>query len=94
MKLDITRVAQLANIPLTRDEEKTLSKQLEETLRYIEQLEEVDTKGVQPTSQVTGLENVLAEDVAEPSLTQKQALSNTDATYNHFFKVKGVFEDE
>lgn len=94
MKLDISHVAKLANIPLTKEEEKTLSTQLEETLRYIKQLEEVNTKGVQPTSQVTGLENVLAEDRAEPSLTQKQALSNTDALYHNFFKVKGVFEDE
>lgn len=93
MKINVPRVAKLANLPLTNDEIKQLESQLVATLAYVEHLNEVDTKNVEPTSQVTGLENVLREDVAHESLTQNQALANAQATYNGLFKVKGVFEE-
>ncbi len=94
MKINVERVAQLANLPLTDEEKKKFESQLEETLTYIEQLNEVDTKNVEPTSQVTGLENILREDVSQASLSQEQALSNTIAKHNGFFKVKGIFANE
>ena len=94
MKIDVPRVAKLANIPLTPEETKQLESQLAATLAYVEQLNEVDTKDVKPTSQVTGLENVEREDVAKASLTQEQALSNSQATHNGLFKVKGIFDNE
>ncbi len=94
MKINITKVAELANISLTDDEKKKFESQLESTLEYIEQLNEVDTKNLTPTSQVTGLENVLREDIAKESLTQEQALSNTTSKQNGLFKVKGIFKDE
>ena len=94
MKLNIMKVAKLASLPLSDADAKQLEPQLEETLTYVESLNEVDTKDVEPTSQVTGSENVFRKDEAKDSLTQKQALSNTDATQNGFFKVKGVFQNE
>ena len=94
MKIDISHIAKLANLPLSDEEMKTFEAQLAETLNYIEQLNEVDTKNVAPTSQVTGLENVLAEDVAQESLTQEQALANAKTKHNGLFKVKGIFSDE
>jgi aspartyl-tRNA(Asn)/glutamyl-tRNA(Gln) amidotransferase subunit C len=94
MKFNVSHVAKLANLPLTTEEMKKLTQQLESTLAYIDHLEEVDTKNIKPTSQVTGRENVLRTDVAKESLSQEQALSNTKATENGFFKVKGVFEEE
>jgi aspartyl-tRNA(Asn)/glutamyl-tRNA(Gln) amidotransferase subunit C len=94
MKINVKHVAKLANLPLTEEEIKHFEPQLEETLKYIEQLEEVDTKNVEPTSQVTGLENVLDEDVAKPSLSQEESLSNTKDKQNGFFKVKGIFEEK
>ena len=94
MKINVKHTAKLANLPLTEKEITQFEPQLEETLKYIEQLEEVDTKNVEPTSQVTGLENVLDEDIAKPSLSQQQALSNTKEVQNGSFKVKGIFDDE
>lgn len=94
MKFDISHVAKLANLPLTDEEKKKFEKQLEETITYVESLDKVDTKGVEPTSQVTGLENVTREDVVKPSLTQEQALSNAKQTHNGFFKVKGILNNE
>jgi len=94
MKLNVHKIAKLANLPLTEKEIKQFEPQLEETLKYIEQLEEVDTKNITPTSNVTGLENITADDIARPSLTQKEALANAKDTQNGSFKVKGIFAGE
>jgi len=94
MKFDIKHVAKLANLTLSSEEEEKFSDQLEETITYIEGLNEVNTDGIEPTSQVTGLENVTREDEILPSLSQEDALKNAKSTYNGFFKVKGILQSE
>lgn len=93
MKIDVSHVAKLANLPLTDGEKKKFSKQLEETLTYIENLNEIETKNVEPTSQVTGLENVLREDEPSSSLSQEEVLKNAKSTHNRFFKVKAILDE-
>lgn len=90
MKINVKHVAQLANLPLSVDEEKKFEGQLEETLTYIEGLNEINTKNIEPTDQVTGLENVLRDDETKPSLSQEEALSNAKSKHNGLFKVKKV----
>ena len=92
MKIDVGHIAKLANLPLTDSEKKKFEKQLSETLDYVKQLDEIDTKNVEPTSQVTGLENVLREDEVKPSFSQADALKNAKSTYKGFFKVKAILE--
>jgi len=94
MKLDIKHNAQLANLPITPQEEKNLEKQLTETLNYIEMLNEIDTKNIEPTAHVTGLENITREDVPAPSLSQNQALSNTKKTHQGFFEVNAILDND
>ena len=94
MKIDVSHVAKLANVPLTQLEKKKFEKQLSEILSYVEKLKEVDTKNVEATSQVTGLENVDREDKASSSLNQEQALSGTKSQRNGFFKVKAILDNE
>jgi aspartyl-tRNA(Asn)/glutamyl-tRNA(Gln) amidotransferase subunit C len=94
MKINVPHIAKLANLPLEDDEKKRFEKQLEETIEYVEELNQVDTKNVEPTSQVTGLENVTRDDITHPSLTQDEALSNTTSSYNGFFKVNAILENE
>lgn len=94
MKFDISHVAKLANLTLSEEEKMKLEEQLEETVEYVNRLEEVDTKGVEPTSQVTGLENVTREDEIKPSLTQSEALQNAKSTHKGFFKVKRILTNE
>lgn len=93
MEIDVSHIAKLANLPLSDEEKKKFEKQLAETLTYIKNLREVDTKKVKETPQVTGLENVLREDVAKPSLTQDQALQNAHKTEKGFFVVKAILEE-
>ncbi len=92
MKIDVKHVAKLANLTLTADEEEKLGKQLSETLDYVNKLEEIDTKDVEPTSQVTGLENVTREDEVFPSLAQEEALKNAKNTQDGFIVVKAILD--
>lgn len=94
MKIDVSHIAKLANIPLSDKEKKKLESQLEETINYVQGLNEVDTKNVKPTSQVTGLENITRDDLATSSLSQNDALSNSKSIHNGFFKVNGILENE
>ena len=94
MKINISHVAKLANLHIEKNEEAKFESQLSDILTYIERLNALDTTGVEQTSQVTGLENVLGEDETSPSLTQQEALSQATNKHDVFFAVKGVLENE
>lgn len=93
MKIDVSHVAKLANLPLSPLEKNKFEKQLSEILNYVEKLKEVDTKNVETTSQVTGLENITREDNTTPSLTQSEALVNAKNQHNGFIKVKAILTE-
>ena len=94
MKIDVAHIAKLANLPLTPEEKEKFERQLEETLEFVSILNQVNTKDVKPTDQVTGLTNVVRTDESAASLTQQAALKNSKSTINGFFKVKAVLEHE
>lgn len=94
MKIDIVNIAQLANLTLEKDEIELFQKQISEVFEYVRKLDGVKTENIEPTSQVTGLENVLREDKTAESLSQDKAISQSTATHNGFFQVKGILENE
>ena len=94
MKINVRRVAKLANLPLSSEEEKKFEKQLEETLEYIESLNEIDTSKTLPADNVTSLQNITREDEVKPSLSQEEALKNAKSVYKGFFRVKGILRNE
>ncbi|MCK5061018.1 Asp-tRNA(Asn)/Glu-tRNA(Gln) amidotransferase subunit GatC [Candidatus Parcubacteria bacterium] len=61
-KKDIQHIANLARLELTEKELAKYGSQISNILKYIDQLQEVDTANVEPTAQVTGLTNVFQED--------------------------------
>lgn len=89
---DIKHVAKLANLLLSDEELTIFIVQLSAILDFVSKLQKIDTKGVQETSQVTGLENVFREDEIdnERLLTQEEALANANETHNGFFKVPKI----
>lgn len=93
MKLNVPHIAKLANLPLSDEEMKKFESQLEETLTYVDSLSEINTDKVKPTSNVTGLENILREDIAHSSLTQKQALSNGKNILKGSFEVDAILDN-
>lgn len=92
MKINISYVAKLANLKIEKNKEKALEIQLSSILTYIEKLKKLNTSKTEETSQVTNLENITREDAVKPSLSQKDAISNSKSTHNGLFKVKGILE--
>lgn len=90
MKIDVGHIAKLANLTIPGEEKEKFEKRLSETLDYVNLLSKVDTKNAEPTSQVTGLENVTREDEPSPSLSQEETLNNAKSKHNGMFKVKAI----
>ena len=63
---EVRHIAQLARLKLSDAEVEKFGTQLTDILQWIDMLNEVDTDGVEETSQVTGLENVVREDEVRP----------------------------
>ncbi len=93
-KKDVKHVADLSNLVLTDEETQKFTPQLDKIIEFVSTLNEVDTSSVEPTSQTTGLTNILREDTikSDNSLSQDEAISNTDG-YNGFFKVKAILKN-
>ncbi len=71
---DVLKLATLSSLQLSDDEAKDLQTDLRAILGYVEQLNELDTDGVIPAYQVTGLRNVLREDIVEQGQVSREAL--------------------
>lgn len=71
---DVIHLAQLSNLQLGDDEVAALQTDLANILEYVEQLSELDTEGVEPTYQVTDLENVFREDVIVEAGADRESL--------------------
>ena len=73
---DVLRLARLARLELGDDEVTQLQSELGTILDYVTQLEAVDVSGMQPTTQVSGLQNVMREDVPVEYQASREALLN------------------
>lgn len=88
---DVRHLAQLSSIQLSDDEMVSLKEDITNILGYVEQLGELDTDAVEPTYQVTGLENVWREDEVESeAVTREQLLNLAPEAYDHQVKVPKV----
>jgi aspartyl-tRNA(Asn)/glutamyl-tRNA(Gln) amidotransferase subunit C len=93
-KQQVQHVATLARIGLTPAEVTKFQTQLSGILDYVEQLNEVNTDGVEPTAQVTGLTNVTREDEVRTSALAKEEdllKSSSLPIEDNQIKVKNVF---
>ncbi len=87
----VKHVAVLARLDLSDSEAKKFSGQLSDILSYMEILDEVDTKNVAATSQVTGLENVTRKDEVKKWCERDELLACTELPIeNNQIKVKPV----
>lgn len=91
---EVKKIAKLANMNVSGEEEK-FAQMFTDTLKKIQDLNELDTKGVPETFQVTGLTNVFQDEkLGEDSLTKEEALSNAKEVTRGLFTTKGVFYKE
>lgn len=91
---EVKKIAKLSQLNLSEAEVTKFQGQLSEVLNYVEVLNELDTDSIEPTSQVTGLENVTREDEVRNSLTLEEALSGASETEKEMFATKAVFKDK
>ena len=61
-KIDINEISQLARLKLTDAESDQLGKHLDQIIKYIDQINQLDTSNVEPTSHVLPIQNVFRED--------------------------------
>lgn len=90
---EVRKIAQLARLKLSPSEEKRHAETISTVLDFIVQLNEVDTQGVEPTAQVTGLEDFTREDIARDSVYKKELLAQMPRLENNLLKVPAVFKD-
>jgi aspartyl-tRNA(Asn)/glutamyl-tRNA(Gln) amidotransferase subunit C len=96
---DVRRVAELANLELTAEEEIRMERDLNAILGYVAQLNELDTAAITPMAQVSdvlgggGAVNAsLREDRIVPSLDRQRVMACAPETNGVFFKVPKVIE--
>ncbi len=89
-RADVEHVAHLARLGLTEDELGRLEGQLNHILDQYAKLAEVDTDSIPPTAQTIELENILREDVAQPSMDPGRVLANAPARNGDFFVVPAI----
>jgi aspartyl-tRNA(Asn)/glutamyl-tRNA(Gln) amidotransferase subunit C len=92
---EVRRVAELASLALRDDEVERMAKDLDDILSHIDKLNELDTAGVEPMSQVLFEAEetaTLREDRERPSLTNQEALANAPVSGSGYYKVPRVIE--
>jgi len=86
----VRHIARLASLDLSDEEVRILSRQLNEILVHIEKLNELDIRGVGPTSHASGGGQALREDRVVPSVPVSEALANAPETSEGHFTVPRV----
>lgn len=88
---DVKKLADLSALSLTDDQLESMRQEIDRILDYFRMLDEVDTLGVEPTYQVTGLTNVMrADEIAADQLSQGQLLKNVPCQQDGLIKVPKV----
>lgn len=92
-KEEVKHVAHLARLAITEEEAEKFTEQLVKITDFAEQLNELDTTNVEPTSHVLPLKNVFREDVAQKGLDREKMLLNVKEHENGQVKVPPILED-
>jgi aspartyl-tRNA(Asn)/glutamyl-tRNA(Gln) amidotransferase subunit C len=91
---EVRRIAALARLRLSAEEERTFAVQLSAILEHVRQLEELDVSAVEPMTHAlaAGESPELRPDGVEPSLSPDEALANAPAREGSCFKVPRIIE--
>ncbi|MBQ6313252.1 Asp-tRNA(Asn)/Glu-tRNA(Gln) amidotransferase subunit GatC [Candidatus Saccharibacteria bacterium] len=88
---DILHLAELSNFSISEEEVKRLGEDLSGIVRYISQLDELDTDGIEPTYQVFEMENVWRDDeILEQDASREELLALSKEVVDNQIKVPKV----
>jgi aspartyl-tRNA(Asn)/glutamyl-tRNA(Gln) amidotransferase subunit C len=83
----VLHVARLARLELSEEEIARMPPELSKILEHVETMNEIDLEGVEPTSHVVDLVNVLRDDVPRPSMPRERALEQAPDRADGGFRV-------
>lgn len=89
---DVAKVAKLARLALTAEEQERFAHQMADILKYVDMLDEVDTSEIEPLAHPFAVENVFRADEVRPSLDRDDALKNAPQADGKFFLVPQIIE--
>ena len=90
---DVRTVAKLARLDLPEDTIATYTGQLERILDYVDQLQAVDTEGVQPTTRAVEVVNATREDTVVDTDVRQELLDQAPQREGDFFRVPKILAD-
>ena len=87
---DVRKVAKLARLELPEDQIEIYTEQLEEILTYIDQLQEIDTTNISPTTRAVEVVNAMREDIIEVNCSREEILNQAPHREGDFFRVPKI----
>lgn len=90
----VQKVAHLARLELTPEQEEQFTTQLSGILEYVEQLNELDTTDVPPTTRAIDVENVTRPDEIRPYADYEALLEQAPNREDEFFQVPQIMNTE
>jgi aspartyl-tRNA(Asn)/glutamyl-tRNA(Gln) amidotransferase subunit C len=90
----VRKVANLARLEMAAEEEEQMTAQLSSILEYFQQLSELDTTNVQPTTRAIDVSNVTRADELQPYLDREALLGEAPDQDGDFFKVPQILQAE
>lgn len=87
---DVDHAANLARIEITDSEKENYSNQLSSIMGYIDKLNEVDTKNIEPVTHTGGLRNIMRADEAQGCNVQEDLIEAAPENENDMVKVKAI----
>ncbi|MBM7604810.1 Asp-tRNA(Asn)/Glu-tRNA(Gln) amidotransferase subunit GatC [Metabacillus litoralis] len=88
----VKHVANLARLAITDDEAVLLTQQLDAIITFAEQLNEVDTENVKPTSHVLDMKNIMREDIPKKGLDNEEVVKNAPDHADGYIRVPSILE--
>ncbi len=92
-QIQVRKVAKLSRLELTDQEVQEFTGQLGAILEYVEKMNELDTKDVEPLAHCLPVSNVFREDSIKESLGTEKTLANAPQRDDAFFKVPKILDD-
>ena len=90
----VHKVAHLARLELTSTEEEQLTTELGSILEYVEQLKELDTEAVKPTTRAIDVSNITRTDTLEPYENRDEILASAPEQDGEYFRVPKILSQE
>ena len=87
---DVNYISHLAHLSFTEEEKLDCQQKLGSILEYMQELQSIDTNGVEATTHTLPLTNVFREDIVGATLSQEEALANAPERTAESFKVPKI----